>query len=171
MAAEVIYVDDMVNLGIRSNPRSGDAPLKVVTTGMKLTVLATDGNYLKVRAEDGTEGWVNKYYTSETIPARARIEGIEAENNRLSEALAKSDEQVESLRKALASAETKASDLTNKNSELRARLSEYEASEEDARYQFMLKSAGLLILFLLGMVLGIQWYKKRIGQRIGGLEF
>lgn len=171
MAGEVVYVDDLVNLGIRAEPRSGEPPLKVVTTGMRLEVLATDNNYLRVRSEEGIEGWVNKFYTTETLPARARIEAVEASNLALTTQLAESAATIADLRQAATLLEEQLTQLGVKNEALHNSLEAYQTTDAMAEYRWMFKSGGLIALFLLGVFLGIQWYKKRIGRRIGGLEF
>lgn len=82
-AAETIYVNDMLRVGVRSQPASDEAPLAVVTTGAALEVLERSGGYVKVRTDEGAVGWVNSVYVSGEPPARLRIERMTAENQRL----------------------------------------------------------------------------------------
>lgn len=52
------YVNDSLRIGVRAEPNTSVAPQNVVITGMQLEVLEREGSYIKIRSDDGVEGWI-----------------------------------------------------------------------------------------------------------------
>jgi SH3 domain protein len=170
--AETVYVHDYLRLGVRSNPNSSETPIAVVTTGDALEVLERNGGYLKVRAEDGTEGWVSKAYVSSEKPARLQLE-------QLQQAYGRREAELKELRGELTARidkgeqqEKQLAELMSENATLHQQVSRlYSRNAELKReYAWLYQGAALIVLFLLGFYLGVRWYKRRITDRLGGLE-
>lgn len=172
--SQTVYIDDMLRVGIRSKPYSNEAPIKVVTTGEKLEVLEREGGYLRVRTDEGTEGWINGTYATEEIPARERVKMLVEERDRLAAALddlqkttAATVEENERLQREVVRLEHKATNPpaapTSRDTEIDVKVS--------AQSQKWLVQAGLMVALLLaGFVFGARWYRHRVSDRFNGLE-
>lgn len=171
-AAETVYVHDQLRLGVRAEPNSSDNPITVVTTGDALTVLGEDGSYLNVRTGAGVEGWVSRSYVSAEPPARARLEMLQQQYGKLKKELdelrtmlAETQEREEQAQKQLA-------DVMSDNASMHQQLSRYYSSNAELKrkYSWLYEAAAMFALFAAGIWFGIRWYKRRIAERIGGLE-
>lgn len=170
--AETVYVDDMLRVGVRTQPRSNEAPISVVTTGSKLTVLNRDRGYMQVRTEEGVEGWVNAVYVSSEPPARLRIEQLQSEYERL-------QGEIKELRSGGAATleenqrlNTQVQELMAENSTMHAQLSKLYANSRQkvARWDWLYEAGAMIGLFLFGFFLGFRRYRQRVAARLGGLE-
>jgi len=77
------YVSDMLILTLRQGPGSEYETIGALRTGMLVEVLEEGDKYLRVRTEEGEEGWVAKQYISTETPKPLIIAGLKQENNRL----------------------------------------------------------------------------------------
>lgn len=170
--AETIYVHDYLRLGIRTNPNSSESPISVVTTGESLEVLQRRGGYIKVRSKDGVEGWVSKAYVSSEKPARLRLEQLQDEYKRqqserkdLRRELTATIERNELLEKQL-------TELMNENASLHQQVSRFYSMQAKSQQQYLwlYLALGVIALFIFGVFLGIRWQRRRIAERLGGLE-
>jgi len=170
--AETIYVHDYLRLGVREHPNSSETPIAVVTTGDALEVLERQGGYIKIRAKNGVEGWVSKAYVSSEKPARLRLEQLQEEYKRqeselddLRKELTASQEQNETLDKQL-------SEMMQENGTLHEQLSRYysETAKIKEKYGWLYRALGYIALFLFGIFLGVRWQKRKVAERLGGLE-
>jgi len=170
--AETIYVHDYLRLGIRANPNSSETPIAVVTTGESLEVLQRQGGYIKVRSEDGVEGWVSKAYVSGEKPARLRLDQLQEEYKR-------QQAELKDLRKEMTAAlernellDKQLSEFMNENASLHQQVSRFysKSAKNRQQYLWLYQSLGVIALFLFGVFLGIRWQKRRIAERLGGLE-
>lgn len=171
-AAEVVYVIDSLRLGVRANPVPSETPIAVVTTGDALTVLGSEGEYTKIRTEDGTEGWVSQAYVSAEQPARLKLEQLQKK-------YARTEEQMNELRSTLAAStesreamEKRISDLMAANTSLQQQNEQLTSSAArlKRKYAWVYQSAILIMLFVAGFYLGVVWYKRRVRDRLGGME-
>ena len=170
--AETIYVNDYLRLGVRANPNSSETPIAVVTTGDTLEVLERQEGYIKVRAKNGVEGWVSKAYISSDEPAVLRLEKLQKEFQRqqgelkdLRKELSASQEKGEKLDKQL-------SELMSENGTLHEQVSRYysKTAQQRQRFTWIFQSLGIVALFVFGIFLGVRWQKRRVADRLGGLE-
>ncbi len=171
-AADTLYVNDMLRVGVRSKPNSAESPLEVVTTGTRLEVLERQGGYVKVRTPEGKEGWVNKIYLVSEPPARERLARLKTEFDRvqgeLDELRADSihtTEENDQLQERVGS-------LLKENSNLHEQLSEFYDEDSQSRRKQMhyVYGVSLILFFILGIYLGIRWQKQKVARRFGGLE-
>lgn len=170
--AETIYVHDYLRLGVRENPNSSETPIAVVTTGDALEVLERREGYIKVRAKNGVEGWVSKAYVSTEKPAVLRLEQLQEQYKRqqselkdLRRELTASQEKNETLDKQL-------SELMTENGNLHEQVSRYysKTAQQRQHYTWLFQSLGIVALFIFGIYLGVRWQKRRVADRLGGLE-
>lgn len=88
--AEDIYLDDKVMIGLHQD-KSVDAPIiKLLPGGTKLELIKRDDPFSQVRDNEGTYGWIDNNYLTDTEPGRAqlqkaldKISTLEAENENL----------------------------------------------------------------------------------------
>lgn len=171
-AAEVVYVHDYLRLGVRANPDPAESSIAVVATGDALTVLAREGDYIKIRTGEGTEGWVSKNYVSDEAPARLLLEQLrgeyaqkEAQSMELSKALA----EITGSRDVM---EKRITELMAENSSLQQEINTLTGRSDSLiqQYAWAIRIALVIMLFLAGFYLGAGWYMRRVRRRFGGME-
>lgn len=116
---KIVYVHDMLRLGVRAIPDANEGSIAVVSTGDALTVLAEQEGYLNIRTANGVEGWVSKGYISSTPPARNLLPQVQKELNQLQQA----HQQLQQTHQA----------LQQKLTGVQRQLKESTASEEEAK--------------------------------------
>ena len=122
-AAETRYVDDQLIITLRMGKSSQHKILKTLKTGTPLEILnEEDETYLKVRTQDGTEGYVLRQYVSANPPKSQRI----AELERLNSSLQK-----------------KISSLEAANSNLKTQINSYQENYQQEVSSISVKSAEL----------------------------
>lgn len=170
--AETIYVHDYLRVGIRANPNSTDVPVAVVTTGDALEVLNEEEGYYQVRAMSGVEGWVSKSYVSNEIPARMLLERSQKEVSRLREEAKAGQSLLAEKVQLLTEQEKQLSELLEENGKLHQQVSQYYSSNARGMksYAWFYKFVGIAALFVFGIYLGIRWERRRVAERLGGLE-
>jgi len=171
--AETVYIDDMLRVGVRAEPNSSQAPIKVLKTGAALEVLARSGDYLRVRTTDGVEGWINGRYASEAPPARLRIDAVEAELETLRgelESVREAHERLQRENRRLSSALQERVEESRGLQERLDRLQRKYREATEPRGWWWVAVVAVVGLFLLGFYLGAQWRKQQIATRLGGLE-
>lgn len=134
LLADTMYVIDKLVLGMHESQSPDSDLVKALPTGTPLEVLERDGKFAKVRAPDGSSGWVDAGYLMKDKPAQLVILELEDKFRRSNEALAKSDRalkkmrrQVDKLEKQAGNTRSQVSDtqltkLQDENSSLRAQL-------------------------------------------------
>lgn len=170
-AAETIYVNDQLRLGVRPEPGKGST-LEVVLTGTPLQVLEREGNYIKVRTEKGNEGWVAKIYTSEELPAAQQLaalrEEFEAQQQQLAglqEGQSGVLEENERFAGEISALKLERAEMSGELEELRSRVG------DEQRVRFWAIMAGVMaLLFILGVVVGARSHSKKVSRRFGGLK-
>jgi hypothetical protein len=55
LCAEVVYINDVLRVGVRPEPNNSVSPINVVMTGMKLEVLDRSEGFIQIRTEQGVE--------------------------------------------------------------------------------------------------------------------
>ncbi len=79
------YVSDMLIIKLRSSKGLSYEVITALKTGASLEVLEESERYLRVRTNEGEEGWVDKQYISSDPPKSLIIAGLKKETNRLKE--------------------------------------------------------------------------------------
>ncbi len=113
-AASYVYVTDMVPIPMRSESKIQNNPsnlIKMLDSGTKLEILATEEGWTKVKFE-GTTGWMIPRYLTSNVPARVRLEELQRNNNNNELSLSKQNEKNTKLEKLAADFKTKNTQLS-----------------------------------------------------------
>lgn len=143
--ADTMYVIDKLVLGMHETQSPDSDLVKALPTGTPLEVLERDDKYARVRAPDGSSGWVDAGYLMKDKPAQLVILELEDKFRRSNEALEKSEKklkkmrrQVEKLEKQAGNDSSQVSDtqltkLQDENASLRAQLEKATEAAANAR--------------------------------------
>lgn len=130
--AETRYVSDKIAITLRRGPGTEYKILKSLSTGSAVEFLEEQEDYLKVRTNDGSEGYVLKQYISTALPKAYVIARLEKERAELQERLADMSKraqswtaekeelqrQVADMQQAFSSEKTKRTRLSRKHENL-----------------------------------------------------
>jgi hypothetical protein len=107
VTAATAYVSDELVLGVYSEQNNQGQRLTTLHSGARVETLAVSGDFIQVRLNDGTTGWVKSAYLTTQEPAVVRIKQLQDELDRsrattpaLAEAAARSE--LEQLKRELA---------------------------------------------------------------------
>jgi SH3 domain protein len=174
VAAQIVYVHDQIRLGVRGAPNSAEKSIAVVKTGDRLEVLEERDKFIRVRTEKGIEGWVTRSYVNKEMPARLRLEELQQQQEKLSSELTELQQQLADAREKKAVSQKQLAALKVENASLNKDLGAYIQSEAEEKEKesnaWIYQAATLLALFIGGVVLGVRWDRRRVADRIGGLE-
>lgn len=173
--ADVVWVTDELRLGLYQTEETSGRTLKTLISGARLTVLERALMSIRVRTEEGDEGWVKTAYIVEKEPARSRLARLEAEaaesQTRLTaaeEALAASRSETERLADELAAAErgiTELPALQEENAALKATL-----NSGGIRVPLVWFIGAALVCLLVGGFTGYWLLDRRVRSHFGGLR-
>lgn len=80
--AETRFVTDELEVGVHTDSRADSAVIALVRSGTEVTILATDGEFVRVRIDGGVEGWMDQHYlqveSTTSLPADTPDDGNEA---------------------------------------------------------------------------------------------
>jgi SH3 domain protein len=99
--ADTQYVSDMLILCLRAGPGNEYKVIRNLKTDAPLEVLEEDELYLKVRTDQGEEGWVLKQYISTKTPKSIIIAALKRDVKKLEATVEKLEEDRTSLRNKL----------------------------------------------------------------------
>ena len=77
------YVSDMLLITLRAGEGREYRVIKTLKTDTPVEVLEESEDYLRVRTDEGEEGWVAKQYITSELPKSITIEGLKEETNKL----------------------------------------------------------------------------------------
>jgi len=178
-SAETAYVTDSLRLGIHEAADTSDQPFVNLVSGTPVEVLERNGNYARVRLDDGREGWARATFLVPTKPAAARIGELEAKVAELEGAAA-------AAKSAQTSAEQELSRLTNQVASttgstaavedtlerLKADNRGYEERFEAYRYALPIRWVvpAVVVALVAGFLAGLWWLDALIRRRHGGFR-
>lgn len=81
--ADTRYVSDKLIISVRDGQNQDDNVLGYIRTGTAVDVLEENGRYLRIKTEDGLEGWVQTQYIISEKPSSRIIEDLRDEINEL----------------------------------------------------------------------------------------
>jgi len=99
--AQTMYVVDKLVAGLHEGKDQTSTLLKALPTGTPLEVLERDDKFAKVRAPDGTTGWMEADYLMKQKPAQILILEVEDKYRRTRERLAKAEKALEQLQETV----------------------------------------------------------------------
>ncbi|MDZ7751554.1 MAG: TIGR04211 family SH3 domain-containing protein [Gammaproteobacteria bacterium] len=101
-AAETLYITDNLRLGLHESRERTSAIIQLLPSATELEVLERDGGFVRVRAPDGAEGWVDAAYLTADLPARLEVAELQSWKATREEELKAAWAEVETLRAELA---------------------------------------------------------------------
>lgn len=78
--AETVYVIDHLAVGVHEEKVLSSAIVKVLPTGTALEVLERNEELVRVRTDEGVEGWVDKHYVMQDKPSQLALLEMEAKH-------------------------------------------------------------------------------------------
>jgi len=174
-AEETVYVTDELRLGLYDGEQTTGRPFQTLLSGAKLIILERALMTVRVRTEDGVEGWVKTAYLVESEPARRKVAALERANSTMSgqlnsvkSAAAEHSARIQTLEADLADAQqniTELPELKQRNAEL---VSELEAAGTSVAVRWLFVAA--IITFVIGCLAGYLWLDRRVRRQFGGLK-
>lgn len=140
--AQTVWLSDVLFVNVRTGPSSEFRTLKAIRSDTRMEVLeeSEDSDYLRVRTEDGLEGWVPKRYTLDEPTGRIRAANLEAEKNQLQAQFDALDSKYKALLADKGDVNGELESLRTSNASLTTELNRIKAISEnaislDAQYQ------------------------------------
>jgi SH3 domain protein len=83
--AKTVWLSDILYVNVRTGPGNEYRSLKAIKSDTRMEVLEEpeDSDYMRIRTEDGLEGWVPKRYTLDEPTGRIQAANVTAEKNQL----------------------------------------------------------------------------------------
>lgn len=168
LQAETAYVSDTLRVGVRPAPDSHTAPTGVIKTGMRLQILDTSDDYVRIKTEEGLEGWVRDTYVVKTPPAMIRIQGLQHQHNELESKFKKLEEDNQILQEANRVLNQRLDQLSAERAKWQLSQARAALTENEASWVWWL--LGFLLISGAGFYSGISWYRQSVMKRLGGLR-
>ncbi len=179
VAADTAYVTDTLQLGLYQAEDTSDRPFRNLDSGQEMEVLSRTRFYANVQLPDGTTGYVKAGYLVSEKPAKLIVAETAAERDRVAQ-------ELEEMRRAFAAPAATIDSLRQQAAELQARLDDSEAaavglSEENSSLrnrqsqfkhsmplQWVIGAIGACLIG--GFLLGLWWVDRRSRRRHGGIR-
>jgi len=173
-AAQQVYINDNLRVGVRPFPSSSAAPVAVVTTGMRLRVIDRVDGYLKIRGKNNVEGWIKDIYVADEAPSIIKLHKLQARYASATEELKrlKADLQVAHAATRLLSEQldTQKMDTSKLQSELAHKMGLERLEETQHSLLWWFSLFVIPGLALAAFYAGIVWYRNQAMKRLGGLR-
>ncbi len=181
--AETVYVIDKLDVGLRADLSEGSAVVKTVRLGMALEVLERYENFVRVRDQQGTEGWIDGRYISPEPPARLQVKQLKSELSKTRAQLSKARAKLKETEAVLVQEKAKVKKLDEISPEAEAESnpiiapdgarnetppSDEPPSDEDRGSLLMWLGISFAML-VVGFIAGVIWLRESIRKRSGGM--
>ncbi len=175
--AETVYVTDKLRLGLYAERGASGQRLELLNSGDPLELLQRDGNFARVRTQDGTTGWVKFAFLVEEKPAALRVFELEKGNRDLTDRVATLTEELSQSQASLKETQTGLTEAQASIEELKAELSIYTGTERSL-FQKLIDDPLLLAFAILLMIIGLAaggltgylYYDRRVRRRFSGFR-
>jgi len=132
--AKTQYVSDQLIINMREGKGNEYKIIKMLTAGTPLEIIEESQQYLKVRTQNGQEGWVLKQYITLETPKKEIIAGLEKEIARLKTKLENYQKDKDSLQDELKTAKADYSDrIKNLNQSISGSREEAEQTSKELK--------------------------------------
>ena len=171
----IVYVTDELRLGLYRTEETSGRSLKTLVSGSQLQILERSLMSIRIRDEDGQEGWVKTAYVVAAEPARRRLAALETlQADTASQLAARSaevdilNEQVDTLGQDLAEAAQGIADLPA----IRAENDDLQQALDAIGIQIPLLWVLLAALAALitGIIAGYWWLDRKVRKNFGGVR-
>ena len=174
VSAETVYVVDRVTVGLYTGIGGQGPIVKNVVSGDVLEVLELSGNDMRVKLDDGAEGWIDAKYVMSRRPAQVLLD-------RTQRTLQKVRSELVEVKQKLAEAQTALTGEKQKTSALAARITQpgplnrSEGSSANSaganKFQFNVVWAGISFAMLIaGVIVGMLWVREIYRRKTGGMH-
>lgn len=177
VAAETAYVTDQLRLGFHRAPDTSDNPFRMLQSGERVEVLERNRFYARVRASDGTEGWVKAGFLMNERPAVLRVAEVEAKQSELDAELEKIAREREARNQEFSSLKAKVDEASRRLQAVQAENLGLRQENEAFQQRFATPSlpvtwalGAALFTLLAGFFLGLLWVDHRSRKRHGGIR-
>jgi SH3 domain protein len=166
--AETGYVSDTLRVGVRPAPDSHAAPTGVIKTGMRLKVLESRNGYVRVKTEEGLEGWVKDTYIVKEPPAMITLLALQQQHGTLESKLKILEENNQVLQEANRVLNQRLDQLSAERAQWQIAQARATLSNKEISWFWWL--LGILVIAGAGFYSGITWYRQSVTKRLGGLR-
>jgi SH3 domain protein len=97
-AAETAYVVDVIRVSVRSGPAADQKPVGLVESGNAVEVLKAGEEWSMIRLPNGTEGYVQSRYLTQTQPVKFRYDQLQEKQRSLAAQAAGTVEETSRLK-------------------------------------------------------------------------
>ncbi|MCZ6641899.1 MAG: hypothetical protein O7F71_10015 [Gammaproteobacteria bacterium] len=170
-----VYVTDLLRLGLYADELTTGKSFRTLISGERLVVLERALRSVRVRTDDGTEGWVKSAYLVTDVPAILRVTLLEREVAAVNEQLASARAVGETANARVAELET---NLTKARNNIRD-LPDLKQQIDDLNATLATKNPVVPLYWLLGAAIGalVVGYvaghlllARRVRKQFGGLR-
>jgi uncharacterized protein YgiM (DUF1202 family) len=179
LRAETVYVTDMLRLNMHEKPNSEGKLIMSASSGTALQILERTRGFARVKAPDGSVGWVKSAYLVPDKPARLVVDTMKANMEKALSDSAKLRQELENLQSEssrlesssrqsesmLLTSQKKLKEIQLKNTELQQLIDGYGTSVPISIYL-----GSILLCLLFGIALGWFWLDHKIRKRHGGFR-
>jgi hypothetical protein len=192
-APERRYVSDKLVLNVYAEQDQGGGRVATIQTGDSVEELERVGSQVRVRLEDGREGWVGANYLTSDAPAAVRLRELERDQKVPAPAAPVPDkkavEEIARLKKENAALQGQVGELQSRVTALGAMASEGAPAEtpgepevmdeEPAEQPIVVTTGGpawwiwsiaIMLTGALGYASGYQTLARRLRRKFGGLK-
>jgi uncharacterized protein YgiM (DUF1202 family) len=188
-APERRYVSDKLVLNVYAEPDQSGGRVATIQTGDSVEELERSGNQVRVRLEDGREGWVGANYLTSDAPAAVRLRELERSGQKAptpAEPDKKSLEEIARLKRENAALQGHVNQLQSRVTELGSMAegappdtpSEPEVISEPEQSvtvttsgpPWWVWSIAIVLTGALGYASGYQTLARRLRRKFGGLK-
>ncbi len=182
--AETVYVIDKLYVGMRADLSEGSAVVKTVRSGMVLEVLERYENFVRVRDQQGTEGWIDGRYISPEPPARLQVKQLKSELSKIRTQLSKAHAKLKETEVALVQEKAKikkmdeispeakpaANPVTGETADqIKKTASSGNTPSDEDRGSLLMWLGISFAMLVVGFVAGVIWLRESIRKRSGGM--
>jgi len=170
-----VYVTDLLRLGLYADELTTGKSLRTLISGERLVVLERALRSVRVRTDDGSEGWVKSAYLVTEVPAILRVTLLERE-------VAAANEQLASARAVGTAANARIDELETNLSDARSDIRDLPDLKQQigdlhaalaTKYSAVPRSwllGALIGALVVGYVAGHLLLARRVRKQFGGLR-
>lgn len=175
LAAETVYVTDELRLGMYDNEQTNGRAFKSLVSGDRLEVLERSLMSIRVRTDDGEEGWVKTAYVVTKEPARRRVAGLEEANGELEQANAELTAKLDTAEAGIGTLEAELASVESQVEELPALKEAHaalqaEAATRERRVPLLWVVIAVAVALVLGTAAGYYWLDRKVRSHFGGIR-
>ena len=132
--AETLWLSDVLWVNVRTGPGADYRSLKTITSGTRMDVLEeqADSDFIRVRTENGLEGWIPRRYTFDEPTGRIQAEIVTAEKLQLQQQFDALDKKYKALLTDKGDVNGELESLRTNNETLSTELNRIKAVSENA---------------------------------------